>query len=1253
MSSQELEIGSFPLYGSQLIEASAGTGKTFTLALLYTRLILQQGGEAAFSQALPPEQILVVTFTDAATQELKERIRQRLVEAAECFGRTDEAADLVSSDPLIQLRSSIPKEAWLLCQRRLLIAAESMDQAAISTIHGWCYRMLKEHAFDSGSLFNQTLISDQKHLIHELVNDYWRIHFYGMDPHEAEIVKELLKSPEHLYKDIRFLIPKHDTPISFQGQAIAFEHQIRQHLTSIAQQNIQKKTAENQARLRWAESRDDLAALLRDLQPNLHKAKFGIKSEEDLLLFLSNADAWAAGQPAPKGLHYLQEGEIPLTGGKKAPAQPMHPAFAAIKTWQALESGDDSALALKAHMLAHATYWVRSELKQLLLERAELGFDDLLVQLDTALQGQQGDALRQTIKTQYPVAMIDEFQDTDPLQYRIFDRIYDIEANSPSTAIIMIGDPKQAIYSFRGADIHTYLKARYATHSRHYHLRKNYRSTQNVVSAVNTLFAQGERLSKGAFHFKELDDNPVPFLEVEAQGRPEQLQLEGEVTPAMNIWYLKGLPSTGTESNSDSNSDEESDGESPDALISIGAFREHMAKGCASQIVRWLSTPKTSGFFTQNAWTPLKPNDIAILVRSRTEADLIRTELRNRGLSSVYLSDRESVFQSSEARDLLMWLQACADPRNDRKIRAALATPTLNVNLARLEALYRDELLWEQETEHFRYFHSLWSRQGVLPMLREFMQRYELAKRVLYQNEGERILTNVLHLAEWLQQASAQFEGEQGLIRHFAEQIDDPSEEQILRLESDADLIRVITIHKSKGLEYPLVLLPFISSWKEVNHLQTSVSLSSDDSRSLEIAGSKHFPEAWEQADAERHAEDMRLLYVALTRARHALWLGIAALKSGTAKQSKMHKSALGYLLVDQETLTPGNLTQSLNALQNSDQNIRVLNAPAIESSQYTSAQTFQFRAAETSLRSPKEYWWIASYSALKTGDRQQDTDKAWLDAAPDSALEETQSEEQVPEMDQATRHLPSAEFHELHRFIRGPNAGTFLHGLLEWAAEQGFESAFQATDARRGMLEKRCQIRGWTDWVDILDHWLHSFLSTQFQLPNTSVLALHQLQRYQAEMEFMFAAHRVDTHALDTLCQTYLMPGQARPRLQPIELNGMLKGFIDLVFEFEGHYYIADWKSNYLGDQDADYALPALEKALLEKRYDVQYALYLLALHRHLRKRIPEYQYTRDVGGALYFFLRGNQHPETRGLIADRPPLAFIEALDALFRSV
>ncbi|RAU19823.1 exodeoxyribonuclease V subunit beta [Nitrincola tibetensis] len=1246
MSSQELEIGSFPLYGSQLIEASAGTGKTFTLALLYTRLILQQGGDAAFSQALTPEQILVVTFTDAATQELKERIRQRLVEAADCFGRMDEAADLISNDPLRQLRSSIPKDEWLFCQRRLLIAAESMDQAAISTIHGWCYRMLKEHAFDSGSLFNQTLISDQKHLIHELVKDYWRIHFYGMDTDEAELVKELLGSPDNLYSDIRFLIPKHDVPISFQGQAIAFEDQVQPLLTDVAQQQAQKSAAENLARSRWAESRNDLTALLTDLQPNLHKSKFGIKSEEDLIQFLSDADAWAAGQPAPKGLHYLQEGEIPLTGGKKAPAQPSHPAFEAIKAWQSYASGDDSTLALKAHLIAHATYWVRSHLKQLLLERAELGFDDLLVQLDKALQGPQGDALRQTIKTQYPVAMIDEFQDTDPLQYRIFDRIYDIEANSPSTAIIMIGDPKQAIYSFRGADIHTYLKARHATHSRHYHLRKNYRSTQGVVTAVNRLFAQGEQLSKGAFHFKQSDDNPVPFLEVEAQGRSEQLRLEGEVTPAMNFWYLKGLPSAGSESDSDA--------ESPDALIPIGAFREQMAKGCASQIVRWLSTPEISGFFTQDTWTPLKPNDIAILVRSRSEADLIRTELRSRDLNSVYLSDRESVFQSSEARDLLIWLQACADPRNDRKIRAALATPTLNVSLIRLEALYRDELLWEQETEHFRYFHTLWSRQGVLPMLRELMQHYELAKRVLYRNEGERILTNLLHLAEWLQQASVQFEGEQGLIRHLAEQIEDPSEEQILRLESDADLIRVITIHKSKGLEYPLVLLPFISSWKEVNHLQKSVNLSLSDSPSLEVAGSKHFPMAWEHADTERHAEDMRLLYVALTRARHALWLGIAALKSGTAKESKMHKSALGYLLVDQETLTPENLAQSLEALQKSSDCICILNAPSIEYTSYTPALTYQFRAAETSLKSPKEYWWIASYSALKMGDTLQDTEKAWLNTAPDSAIEETQSEEQTQGMDlaQSRLDLPAAELHELHRFIRGPNAGTFLHGLLEWAAEQGFESALQSADARRAMLEKRCQIRGWAAWIDILDHWLHSFLSTQFQLPNTSVLALHQLQRYQAEMEFMFAAHRVDTQALDSLCRTYLRPGHARPTLQAIELNGMLKGFIDLVFEFEGQYYIADWKSNYLGDKDVDYALPELEKALLDKRYDVQYALYLLALHRHLHKRIPDYQYTRDVGGALYFFLRGNQHPETRGLISDQPPLAFIEALDALFRS-
>ncbi|WP_409525561.1 exodeoxyribonuclease V subunit beta [Nitrincola sp. MINF-07-Sa-05] len=1253
MSGIDLHIPTFPLRGSSLIEASAGTGKTFTIALLYTRLILQHGTEQAFSRALSPADILVVTFTDAATQELKDRIRQRLVEAAACFMQDPASAVHHPEDPLHQIRADYAPEQWLTCARLLQLAAQSMDESAISTIHSWCYRMLREHAFDSGSLFTQNLITDQAELLAELIRDYWRIHFYSLGTAAASLILSEFASPEMLLKAIQPLLRRIESQLTYAGQPLAADTDIRLILESFTAKAIERARLEQQARDLWHADLKTLNALLQALRPSLNGSRFRRKKEDaDFDQMLEDLASWSQGAPAPNELKYLAEGEIPLSGGKKAPPQPQHPALAAIGELLNIDADDESSTAptLRAHLLSHASRWMQLRLKAALLERAELGFDDLLQQLDKALGSDQGEHLAATLRRQYPVAMIDEFQDTDPLQYRIFNRIYEVEQNQQDTALIMIGDPKQAIYSFRGADIHTYLKAREATEGRHFNLKTNYRSTQAVVKAVNTLFQQAESFAEGAFHFKVEDDNPVPFVEVDAKGRDEQLILDDQPANALTWWMLTD----------------------DDPLISVSDYRNRMAQSCASQLVQWLNQAGNhkSGFRQDDQLTPLQPADIAILVRGRSEADAIRKALSARALASVYLSDRESVFSTQEARDMLVWLRACAEPGDDRKLRAALATPSLELPLTRLDQLNRDELIWESETEHFRTFSRLWYSQGVLPMLRRLMQVYELPQRLLSKPEGERSLTNLLHLAEWLQQSSVQQEGEQGLIRHLAEQLEETSEEQILRLESDADLIKVVTIHKSKGLEYPLVMLPFISSWREVDGKTTEVAIQEPNVQRLEIAGSKLAADAWRSADRERQAEDMRLLYVALTRARHALWLGIAPLKVGNSKSCDLHKSAIGYLLQGREKIEPDSLNNRLNELCQLSEHIQLTCAPDIRDQTFTPPALQALQPAQTATRSPREFWWIASYSALQysslqhsalqysahqTGAQHEAVDPAdgTIPDEPENAIQATQDEEH--EVSKADRVLnqPDTGEQQLHRFHRGPNPGTFLHGLLEWAVAEGLEQAANDDSARRDMLARRCQIRGWDGWIDPLDSWLKRFLNTEFRLEsadNPVVFRLTDLTQCQAEMEFMFASHQVSTHALDNLCRQHLLPSQARPALLPNTINGMLKGFIDLVFEHQGRYYVADWKSNHLGPDDQAYIREAIHNAVLEKRYDVQYALYLLALHRLLKTRLTDYNYERDMGGALYFFLRGSDAP-SQGLLFDKPPAEFINAIDQLFR--
>ncbi|MBJ9978399.1 exodeoxyribonuclease V subunit beta [Pseudomonas sp. S75] len=1199
----------FPLHGSQLIEASAGTGKTFTISALYLRLILGHGGEQGFGRELLPPQILVVTFTDAATKELRERIRTRLAEAARFF-----RGELEEADPLLrQLRDDYLPDDWARCASRLEVAVQWMDEAAVSTIHGWCQRMLREHAFDSGSLFTQSLETDHSELLGQVMRDYWRRFCYGMQGEALAWVRQHWVSPDALLGRIRPLFGR------IAGDSQGPDPQTL--IDSTLQQRQQQLGALKAPWRLWA---DELQALC--------QAAVAAKQVDGRKLqarffepWFDKLRAWASDESLMElelGTGFTRLTPAGMAEVWKVGAPPEHPAL------QAMAQLRDQLQALpspEAAVLQHAAGWVAARFEVEKRRRAEMGFDDMLLRLAHALRGDAGERLAGLIREQFPVALIDEFQDTDPVQYGIFERIYRIAQNRPETGLFMIGDPKQAIYAFRGADIFTYLDARRATAERLHSLDTNYRSSQAMVEAVNATFLLAEQRAegRGAFLFREGGDNPLPFVEVKAMGRRERLVIEGQPCAALNGWHL---PS--------------------DEPLSGSQYRQQMAARCASHIVTLLTGGQRgqSGFQDQDGNIQgCRPADIAILVRDGREAQLIRHELVARGVRSVYLSDKDSVFAAQEAHDLLAWLKACAEPDVERLLKAALASLTLDLPLSELERLNQDERVWEAWVMRFRLYRETWQRQGVLPMLRRLLHDFKLPRSLIARTDGERVLTNLLHLAELLQQAAGELDGEQALIRHLGEQLANAGqagEEQILRLESDEQLVKVVTIHKSKGLEYPLVYLPFVCISKAVDGQRLPLTWHDRDGQPLLSLTPTAAQIAL--ADDERLAEDLRLLYVALTRAQHACWLGVADLKRGSQKSSQLHRSALGYLLGGGQALAASTqLHEWLQRWGERSAAISCASLPEVEDQQYRAPrQGTQWQAALKPRRSAAEQWWIASYSALRVGDHTLTADSSQAQQLLDDEGLDLQRLREVP-----------AENGDIHRFPRGPNPGTFLHGLLEWAGREGFAEVARQPALIERTVGQRCNRRGWAGWIPTLSQWLTQLLSQGMALESEGpLLCLAQLQQYQIEMEFWFASHRVDVQRLDQLVARHTHGGAARPACLASQLNGMFKGFIDLAFELDGRYYVADYKSNWLGPDGNAYDAQAMEQSILEHRYDLQYVLYLLALHRQLRARLPDYDYDRHVGGALFIFLRGTASAG-HGLYTVRPPRALIEQLDALFR--
>lgn len=1200
---------SFPLHGSQLIEASAGTGKTFTISALYLRLILGHGGEQGFDRELLPPQILVVTFTDAATKELRERIRTRLAEAARFF-----RDELHEADPLLwQLRDAYPQASWLRCASRLETAVQWMDEAAVSTIHGWCQRMLREHAFDSGSLFTQSLETDHSELLGQVMRDYWRRFCYSMQGDALAWVRSNWISPHALLPRVRPL---------FGRQRVDNGDEEPQALIDTVL--LQRAEQLSQLKAPWAQWADELLLLCRDAlaAKQVDGRKMQARYFEP---WFEKLKAWATDDD----VHELDIGtgftRLTPTGMAEAWKVGEPPAHPALQVMENLRQQLHDLPSPDACLLEHAAAWVWTRFEVEKRRRAEMGFDDMLLRLEQALNSEAGERLASLIREQFPVALIDEFQDTDPVQYGIFERIYRISENRSETGLFMIGDPKQAIYAFRGADIYTYLSARRATTGRLHSLDTNYRSSQAMVSAVNQVFLQAEQrsLGRGAFLFRDGGDNPLPFVEVQAKGRGEQLQIDGQPCAALHVWHLGS--------------------EEP---VSSTTYRQQLAASCASHIVALLNGGQQgrTGFRNgEGVLRPCRPSDIAILVRDGREAQLIRAELAARDVRSVYLSDKDSVFAAQEAHDLLAWLKACAEPDSERLLKAALASLTLDLPLSALEQLNQDERVWERWVMTFRDYRQTWQRQGVLPMLRRLLHDFSLPRTLMGRSDGERVLTNLLHLAELLQQASGELDGEQALIRHLAEHLASSAqagEEQILRLESDEQLVKVVTIHKSKGLEYPLVYLPFICTSKPVDGQR--LPLAWHDSEGHAHLTLTPDSEQIARADDERLAEDLRLLYVALTRAQHACWLGVADLKRGSNKASQLHRSALGYLLGGGAPLPASSqLSEWLGNLQAACAAIACQSVPEAADAKYLSSRAgHELLPARKPRRQAAENWWIASYSALRIGDEGLTADSSQAQQLLDDERPDVQQLREVP-----------ADSGDIHRFPRGPNPGTFLHGLLEWAGREGFAQVSDNPELIERTVGQRCNRRDWTGWIPALNQWLQQLLVQPMPLQaDGPFLVLSQLRHYQIEMEFWFASHQVDAVCLDRLVAQHTHQGVPRLAVQPNQLNGMFKGFIDLAFELDGRYYVADYKSNWLGPDALAYSTPAMEQAILAHRYDLQYVLYLLALHRQLRARLPNYDYDRDVGGALFIFLRGAA-AATCGLYFVKPPRSLIEQLDALFR--
>ncbi|MGV2987558.1 exodeoxyribonuclease V subunit beta [Vibrio sp. E150_011] len=1177
-----LDTMSFPLHGARLIEASAGTGKTFTIAGLYLRLLLGHGDDASRHQhPLTVDQILVVTFTEAATAELRDRIRARIHQARIAFARGH------SDDPVIApLLADIKDHRFAVTT--LLQAERQMDEAAVYTIHGFCQRMLTQNAFESGARFNNEFITDESRLKAQVVADFWRSQFYPLALELASEVRKLWATPSALLKDIsRYMT----------GPAVAFtRHASATDLAALHQDNLNAIQA---LKAQWSAAADDIEACIS--QSDVNKRSYTKKS---LPTWISAVTQWSQAETKDYYLPEPLEKFSQAILNEKTPkgTAPAHEIFLAIETLLA------SPPELKTPLLALAITQCRQRLIEAKESKQWLSFDDLLTHLSAALEFESGDLLAEKIRQQFPVAMIDEFQDTDPLQYHIFSRVY---LEYAQCGWFMIGDPKQAIYGFRGADIFTYIKARNQV-TKHYTLGTNWRSSESMVQSVNTLFEHAQ----SPFVY----DDDIPFFAVNANPKAHlrHWRLNDEPQSAIEFWLQEA--------------------EKP---LPKGEYVTAMAASTAQHIKQVLtgSQHNASVLVDGDKQSAIQAGNMAVLVRTGTEGQLIKQALADRGIASVYLSNRDSVFASPVAIDLLRLLQAVWSLGDERALKAALASELFALSASYLNDLNYEESVWEKVMAEFQEYRHLWQTRGVLPMLRAVLFKREIASRLLTEAGGERLLTDYLHLGELLQNERQDLESDSALLRWFGQSIDDAqqglggSDEHIQRLESERNLVQIITIHKSKGLEYDLVYLPFVTGYREASEAKYY-----DDALQSPVIDLSQSKSALAQADKERLAEDLRLIYVALTRAVYGCFIGIAPLRNGrsTKEPTGVHHSAIGYLVQQAQELGVNELASALGQLEGKQSAIQVVSPPCVDDELYRAKETeLPSLSVKTLASGIDRNWRMTSYSNLVKQGHQHSDREVFIESAGID-IDSSQEEESVSLLEPEKT---------IYHFPKGARPGTFLHTVFE---EVEFTDPVRSEHNREVIEHLLDKEQYEPQWLPVIHDLVDRVLDTPLDGASMLLRDKSPSQRL-VEMEFLLPIEVLDAVSLNRVVQRYDDLSAQAQDLGFYTVSGMLKGFIDLVFEHEGQYYVLDWKSNYLGDSVEYYQQAQLNHAMIDHRYDLQYQIYALALHRFLKTRIKDYDYDQHIGGVYYLFLRGIEPGSTSGIFSQKPQKALIEALDAL----
>ncbi|WAI18404.1 MAG: exodeoxyribonuclease V subunit beta [Buchnera aphidicola (Acyrthosiphon caraganae)] len=1159
---EKLNIFKIFINGINLIEASAGTGKTFTIVLLYLRLLLGIEKKKIHTRKFLVHEILVVTFTNSAKEELYIRIKEGIENLyLTCINKKNIN---FSFDFFLKEIKDIDEAIYILKK-----AQNDINNSSIYTIHSFCQHILQLHTLHLNFSFEDKIIENEDHLYLQATQDFWRRSFYNLPENIINIIYKDYKNPDSLLKKIK--------PF-FHMQSINFNKKIlnNKKLIIYHQRNIQKIIFFKEKWLIYNQ------IILKEI--NILKINKKIYNNFNLSKWINNITIWAKSETKD----YTIPVQLKYFSKKNIKKNTINNACSKYIIFEEIEKILKENFSLKNIIIIYAIKKINKFLLKEKKKKSLIGFNDLLSILLKTIKKEKN--LRNLIRKKYPVAFIDEFQDTDIQQYKIFNLLY---KKSEKTALFLIGDPKQAIYSFRGADVFSYLYAK-SKIKKYYYLDTNWRSSINMCRSVNFLFSQ----YSNPFILKD-----IPFIPIKPSSENSHMNftINGISQIPMTFFFQEKKE------------------------VDMEDYQVWISKQCANEISCWLNYANTgqAKITIKNREKNLTASDIAILVRNKKEAGYIQKELETLKISSIYSSNKNSVFQTFDAQELLLILESILEPDNEQSLRKSISTHIFQKLLDIVKKKSIKKSLYFIMEKLYEYY-DIWKKVGIFHMIKAIILEYQINSNAIEINQNYIKNLNFLHIAELLQEQFQFLYKKTSLIRWFQKKIlqkTQPLYNEYIRYINESQSVKIITIHKSKGLEYPIVWIPFGIDFKKsrlsIYHNQKNFKIFFDVMQSNENI---------KMADKERLAEDIRFLYVALTRSILHCSIGIACLtkkiKKNTNNNSAVHKSGLGYTIQCGKPMNYENLFNQLKKL--SINNLIEVKNNIDNFKLFIPEQTIYLIRQNNYLNENiKNIWNITSFTQLNK----------------ENQLLTKRNQEKIISKDFSIKIIKkNNKSLTIHNFPKGKNTGLMIHYILKhlnFLNKKNYNWFSEILEKYNISLK----------WTSVLISWVKNIINTPLYKKNIILSEINE-KKCIKELEFFFPIKNIlYSTELNKIIQSIDPISTISPKLLFNPVKGILKGFIDLVFIWKKKYYILDYKSNWLGKNNSFYSNMYIKKEIIKKRYDLQYQIYTIAIHKYLQKKIKKYNYKDNFGGIFYIFLRAMDHnKKNNGIFYTIPDYSLIE---------